>query len=92
MAKVKIEKARAFVRGRFKTEGSVLANNVQGKGMGFSTRLEIDSEETAEAVAKLVRNAENGCFVMNSLLEPVTVEREFLLNGEPLRLNAKPPR
>jgi len=83
MMKAKIDKARVFVKARFKSEGSVLAETVQARGLGFETRLELESKEPIERVAAVVRNAENGCYVLQSLLHPVPVERQFALNGAP---------
>jgi len=79
--KIKINKARVFVKAKFKSEGSVLAETVKAQGLGFETRLELESDEPAERVAAVVRNAENGCYVLQSLLYPVPVERKFALNG-----------
>ena len=70
-----------FVKARFKSEGSVLAETVKAQGLGFETRLELQSGEPPERVAAVVRNAENGCYVLQSLLNPVPVERKFALNG-----------
>ncbi len=81
MMKIKINKARVFVKAKFKSEGSVLAETVKAQGLGFETRLELESKESAEQVAKVVRNAENGCYVLQSILNPVPVERKFTLNG-----------
>ncbi|TAJ96941.1 hypothetical protein EPO44_12925 [bacterium] len=81
MMKTKIDKARVFVKAKFKSEGSVLAETVQARGLGFETRLELESEEPPERVAAVVRNAENGCYVMQTILHPVPVERKFSLNG-----------
>ena len=81
MMKTKIDKARVFVKAKFKSEGSVLAETVKAQGLGFETRLELQSGEAPERVAAVVRNAENGCYVLQSLLNPVPVEREFTLNG-----------
>jgi organic hydroperoxide reductase OsmC/OhrA len=81
MMKTKINKARVFVKAKFKSEGSVLRETVKAVGLGFETRLELQSDEPAERVAAVVRNAENGCFVMQSILNPVPVERKFMLNG-----------
>lgn len=81
MMKTKIDKARVFVKAKFKSEGSVLAETVRAAGLGFETRLELESEASAERVAAVVRNAENGCYVLQSLLRPVPVERSFTLNG-----------
>ena len=81
MMKTKIDKARVFVKAKFKSEGSVLAETVKAQGLGFETRMEIQSDDPAERVAAVVRNAENGCYVLQSLFNPVPVERKFVLNG-----------
>ncbi len=81
MMQTKIDKARVSVKARFKSEGSVLAETVKAQGLGFETRLEVESEEPLERVAAVIRNAENGCYVLQSILNPVPVERKFTLNG-----------
>ena len=78
-----IDRARVFVTAKFKSEGSVLAETVRAAGLGFATRLEIESRAPAEKVAAVVRNAENGCYVLQTILNPVPVERSFTLNGDP---------
>ena len=79
--KIKINKARVFVKAKFKSEGSVLAETVKAQSLGFETKVELESEEAPEKVAAVVRNAENGCYVLQSLLNPVPVERKCALNG-----------
>ncbi|MBI1998510.1 MAG: hypothetical protein HYS66_18820 [Deltaproteobacteria bacterium] len=79
--KTHITKAKVFVKARFKSEGSVLRETVQAVGLGFETRCELESTEPPEKVAAVARNAENGCFVLQSILNPVPVERKFTLNG-----------
>ena len=81
--KTKIDKARVSVKAKFKSEGSVLAETVRAQGLGFETRLEIESAEAPEKVAAVVRNAEKGCYVLQTILQPVPVERAFTLNGNP---------
>lgn len=81
--KTHITKAKVFVRARFKSEGSVLRESVQAVGLGFETRCELESAEPPERVAAVVRNAENGCYVMQTILQPTPVERQFTLNGNP---------
>ena len=81
MMKTKIGKARVFVKAKFKNQGSVLAETVRAEGLGFETRLELESEAAAEKVAAVVRNAENGCYVLQTILQPVPVERVVTLNG-----------
>ncbi len=81
MLKTKIDKARVFVKAKFQREGSVLAETIQACGMGFETRCEVESKEPPERVAAVIRNAENGCYVLQRILHPVSVERKFALNG-----------
>jgi uncharacterized OsmC-like protein len=81
MMKTKIKEARVFVTSKYKSEGSVLKETVKAVGLGFSTRLELESDEPADKVAAVVRNAENGCYVMQCLLNPVPVQRKVSLNG-----------
>ena len=70
MMKTKIDKAKVFVTARFKSEGSVLRETVQAAGVGFETRCELQSNEPPEKVAAVMRNAENGCYVMQTILQP----------------------
>ena len=79
--KVKVKKARVFVTSKFKSEGSVLRETVKAVGLGFETRLELESDDAPEKIAAVVRNAENGCYVMQTILNPVPVLRSFTLNG-----------
>ncbi len=81
MMKIQITKAKVFVKARFKSEGSVLRETVQAVGLGFETRCDLESNEPPEKVAAVVRNAENGCYVMQTILNPTPVERQFTLNG-----------
>ena len=79
--KTHISKAKVSVKARFKSEGSVLRETVQAVGLGFETRCELESDEPADKVAAVMRNAENGCYVMQTILRPTPVERQFTLNG-----------
>jgi organic hydroperoxide reductase OsmC/OhrA len=69
------------VTARFRVDGSVLNDTVEGRMLGAETTLEIDSPDPPERVAKVVRNAERGCFVMQALQHPVPVSGRTLLNG-----------
>lgn len=84
MMKVQINKARVHVAMRNKTEGSVLKGTVKASCLGIEARVELESDEPAERVAAVLRNAENGCFTMQALLEPVRFTSEATLNGAPL--------
>ena len=69
---------------RNKTEGSVLQGTVEATCLGLETRLELESDEPTHRIRALLRNAESGCFTLQALLRPVTVERSAFLNGSPL--------
>ena len=81
MPKVSVNGLRMRVTARYRVDGSVLNDTVQGQMLGAETTLEIDSPDPPERVAKVVRNAERGCFVMQALLKPVPVTGRTLLNG-----------
>jgi len=81
MLKTHIEKAKIFVTARFKNEGSVLRETVQAEALGVETRCEITSNDPAEKVAKVIRNAEAGCYVIQTIRKPTAVKSEYTLNG-----------
>jgi len=62
----------------------VLNDTVQAEMVGVETRLELQSAEPPEKIARLVRNAERGCFVMQGLIKPVPITSSTLLNGTEL--------
>jgi hypothetical protein len=84
MLKTHIDKAKVFVTACFKNEGSVLRETVQAEGLGVETRCEITSSEPVEKIAKVVRNAEAGCYVIQTIRNPTPVKSEYALNGAPL--------
>ena len=81
MLKVTVKRMRMHVTARYRVDGSVLNDTVEGRMLGAETTLEIDSPAPPERVAKVVRNAERGCFVMQALQHPVPVTGRTLLNG-----------
>jgi hypothetical protein len=81
MLKVTVSAMRMRVRARYRVTGSVLNESVMASMVGAETTLEIDSPDAPAQVAKVVRNAERGCFVMQALLQPVPVVNETVLNG-----------
>lgn len=80
--KLQIDDIRMSVTTRFHIEGSVLADTLQSRPLEFDSRIEVDSPEPPERIARLLRTAENSCYVMQSLRLPVRVNRSFALNGE----------
>jgi organic hydroperoxide reductase OsmC/OhrA len=84
MLKVTVTNMRMRVTARFRVSGSVLNDTVEGAIVGVETTLELESPDPPERVAKVVRNAERGCFVSQALINPVRVKGTSLLNGQPL--------
>jgi hypothetical protein len=60
MLKLTMDKVRMHVTARYKVEGSVLNDTVRADVAGLETRLELESPEPPETIARLVRNAERG--------------------------------
>jgi len=81
MLKTHMDKAKVFVTAKFKNEGSVLRETVQAESLGFETRCEITSSEAPEKIAKVVRNAEAGCYVIQTIRKPTEVTSHYTLNG-----------
>jgi len=81
MLRVTVNGMRMRVTARYRVDGSVLNDTIQGRMLGAETTLEIDSPDPPDRVARLVRNAERGCFVMQALQNPVPVTGRTLLNG-----------
>jgi hypothetical protein len=84
MLKMTVNGMRMRVTARYRVDGSVLNDTIQGRMLGAETTLEIDSPDPPDLVARVVRNAERGCFVMQALQSPVPVSGRILLNGAPL--------
>lgn len=91
MMKIEIKNARVVVRSRFRTDGSVLKETIKGSTQGFEIDIEVESEDSPERVAALVRNAEDGCFVMQAIKNPTEVKKNVTLNGAPLDVEALRP-
>src|SRR5215470_1184598 len=90
MLKVSVTRMTMHVKASFKVTGSVLNETVQAEMLGAETRLELDSPDPSDRVAKVVRNAERGCFVMQALLRPVPVTGQTLVNGRVLASTTGP--
>ena len=81
MLKVTVSGMRMRVKARYRVDGSVLADTVQAHMVGAETILELESPDATDRVARVVRNAERGCFVMQALLHPVPVTTTTFVNG-----------
>jgi len=84
LLKVPVDYARVKVKAHFWQQGSALAGTLLAGCDGFEMDLDIKSSASAEEIVRLVKVAENGCFVMQTLLNPMPVKRAVSLNGQPL--------
>jgi organic hydroperoxide reductase OsmC/OhrA len=84
MLKVTVTRMTMRVQTRFRVTGAVLNDTIDAEMLGAETTLELESPDPPERVAKVIQNAERGCFVMQALLRPVPVTGRTLLNGRPL--------
>ena len=90
MLKVTVTRMTMRVRTNFRVSGAVLNDTIDAEMLGAETTLELESPDPPERVAKVIRNAERGCFVMQALLRPVPVTGHSLLNGRPLPMEKTP--
>ena len=84
MLKVRGERMTMHVTARYRVTGSVLQATIEGEMVGAETRLEIESPDDPARVARVIGNAERGCFVMQALLKPVPIAATTILNGAAL--------
>lgn len=87
MLKVRIDNVRMKVTVRFRDEGSVLANTVRSQCVGVEAEVQMESPEDPATIARVVYNAENGCFVHQSLTHPVPVQGTVVLNGAEIKVH-----
>ena len=88
MLKVSVTRMTMHVRASFRVTGLVLDDTIGSEMLGAETTLALESPDPPDRVARVVRNAERGCFVMQALLRPVPVIGRTLLNDEPLVVQA----
>ena len=81
MLKVTVNTMRMRVTARYRVDGSVLNDSVQAQMVGADTTLELQSPDPPNRIARVVRNAERGCFVLQALMRPVPITTTTTLNG-----------
>ena len=82
--KLKLEDERVRVNAQFREQGSVLAGTKNGSCIGFEIEVNIRSEESAGAIAEMLRLAHRMCFTEDVLTRKVDVTVRHTLNGEEL--------
>ena len=83
MMKLKVSGASCRVVLRKHLGGSVLKGTVFNRWEGVSTHLKFDSDEPADRLAHLVRNAKAGCFAEGLITQQVPLHSHVEVNGKP---------
>jgi hypothetical protein len=83
MMKMQVSNAKCRVVFRKHLGGSVLKGTVFNRWEGVSTYLKVESDEPAEKLAHLIRNAKAGCFAEGLITQQVPLESHIEVNGKP---------
>jgi hypothetical protein len=84
MMKMKVRGASCRVLLRKHLGGSVLKGTVFNRWESVTTDLKFDSDEPADRLAHLVRNAKAGCFAEGLITQQVPLHSRVEVNGRPL--------
>ena len=90
MLGVEITDAKMHVAGTWKVEGSVYRQTRQSVMERVETRLEVQSDDDPARVAAVLRNASNGCFVEQTIRNPVPIDETINLNGAAFTIDDYP--
>jgi hypothetical protein len=63
--------------------GSVLAGTVSGGATAVRTELTIDSPESPEDIARVIRLAKRGCFAEQMIRKSTPIISTYVVNGQP---------
>jgi organic hydroperoxide reductase OsmC/OhrA len=88
MTKMNIKNIRLEQTVRFNIKGSVLAGTVKSSMLGLETHVQVESDEPAERIQKLIQVGEQTCYTMQALLNPIQVTTRVSLNGKELRVES----
>jgi hypothetical protein len=83
MMKMKVGGAKCRVTLRKHLGGSVLKGTVFNRWEGVTTHLKFDSDEPADRLAHLVRNAKAGCFAEGLITQQVPLHSHVEVKGKP---------
>ncbi len=86
MMKMKVSDASCRVVFRKHLGGSVLKGTVFNRWESVDTFLKLNSDEPAEKLAHLIRNAKAGCFAEGLIVQPVPLHSHIEVNGQPFHI------
>ena len=90
MMKVDLGQVKANIGFSVSSEGSVLRQTVRAKAEKIVIHYDVESSESPERVAGLMRNARNGCYARQSFGRPELFEDTINLNGSPFNMDDYP--
>ena len=80
--KVGIDGARVEIKCHFGRRGSVLAGTVDARSDGVEVMVKLESGDPPERVAQVVKNAEAGCYVIQTIKHPTPATTTLEVNGK----------
>jgi hypothetical protein len=86
MMKMKVSGASCRVILRKHLGGSVLKGTVFNRWKGVTTHLRVESDEPADKLAHLIRNAKAGCFAEGLITQAVPLNSTIEVNGKPFHI------
>ena len=86
MMKMKVDGASCRVVFRKHLGGSVIKGTVFNRWESVGTHLKVQSDEPAEKLAHLIRNAKAGCFAEGLITQPVPLHSHVEVNGKPFHI------
>ena len=84
MMKLPIRNLRVKVGAQYHRAGSILAGTATAGCDKIRTDVQLECDEPEDRVADLMRVAENSCYTIGALREPVPTELAVELNGRAL--------
>lgn len=87
MMKMKVSGANCRVIFRKHLGGSVLKGTVFNRWESVDTHLKLDSDEPAEKLAHLIKNAKAGCFAEGLITQQVPLNSRIEVNGKPFHID-----
>ena len=86
MMKMKVTDAKCRVVLRKHLGGSVLKGTVFNRWDGVSTHLTVETDEPADKLAHMIKNAKAGCFAEGLITQQVPLESHIEVNGKPFSI------
>jgi len=77
-----IRNDRVTVTAHFHEQGSVLRGDAEGFCDGFEVEISLESDESSEKIAELIRLARRMCFTEKALMGSVPVSVTQTINGQ----------